>query len=234
MKNYVGQNFQVKIININQETETLIVSEKAVSDEIAKVKLQKYKVGDVVEGHVVGVVDFGLFVRFDDDLEGLVHISEIAWKKVENPHKEYKIGQKVTAKIVDIGSDYRINLSLKQMVDSPWKSFAKNAKVGDKFIGTVSKIVTYGVIVVSSQDIQGLCHISQLTEASIDNPSKIHEILKVGETKEFTILDLDNDEKLYLTLLPLEKAQKIQEEIAAKKDVEKEKVEEKEVKTEKK
>lgn len=229
MKKYIGQNFQVKIININQETETLIVSEKAMSDEIAKVKLQKYKVNDVIEGHIVGVVDFGLFVRFDDDLEGLVHISEIAWKKVENPHKEYKVGQKVTAKIVDIGSDYRINLSIKQMMDSPWKSFAQTAKIGDKFLGTVSKIVTYGAIVVSSLDIQGLCHISQITEKHLENPAQIHEVLKVGETKEFTILSIDSEEKLYLTLLPIEKAKAIQEEITAKKEqVEKQNSEESE------
>jgi small subunit ribosomal protein S1 len=86
MRKYVGQVFEVKVISINTESENVIVSEKAVSDEGALIKLQKYKSGDVVEGTIVGVVDFGVFIRFDDDLEGLIHISEIAWKN--NRHRQ--------------------------------------------------------------------------------------------------------------------------------------------------
>ncbi len=211
MKKYVGQTFNVKIININSENETLIVSEKAVSDEIAQVKLQKYEVGSTVEGVIVGVVDFGIFIRFDEDLEGLIHISEIAWKKVEDPKKEYKVGQKIKAKIVDIDDNNRINLSIKQLLENPWIKFSKSVKPGDKFVGMVSKIVSYGAIVVNNEDIQGLCHISQISEELLESPAKIHEILKVGETRDFTILDLEADEKLYLTLLPYDKAMKIQE-----------------------
>lgn len=222
MKKYVGQSFKVKIININLENESLIVSEKSVSDEIAHLKLQKYKVGETVEGHVVGVVDFGVFVRFDEDLEGLIHISEIAWKKVEDPRKEFKIGQKVKAKIVDIDSDNRINLSIKQLMDNPWKEFSKGTKPGEKFVGTVTKIVSYGVIVVNDEDIQGLCHISQISEDGIDSPAKIHEILKIGDTKEFTVLSLESDEKLYLTLLPFNKAVEVQKALASKKEEEQE------------
>lgn len=217
MKKYIGQIFNVKIININTETESLILSEKSVSDDIAKAKLQKFKIGQTIEGTVVGVVDFGIFVRFDDDLEGLIHISEIAWKKVEDPRKDFKIGQKVQAKIIDIDDENRINLSVKQLMQNPWAAFAKITKPGDKFTGTVSKIVSYGVIVVNEQDIQGLCHISQLTEDLMDSPAKIHDLLKIGQTKEFTVLSLDSDEKLYLTLLDFDKAQEIQQTVATAK-----------------
>ncbi len=220
MKKYVGQSFKVKIISINQETETLILSEKSVSDEIANFKMQKYKIGDVVDGTVVGVVDFGIFIRFDDDLEGLIHISEVAWKKVEDPKKDYRVGQKVQAKIVDIDKENRINLSIKQLLNNPWIDFSKATKPGDKFTGTVSKIVSYGAIVVNEHDVQGLCHISQLTEETLDNPSKIQEVVKIGETREFTVLSLETDEKLYLTLLPFKKAVKLQEELAANKEIE--------------
>jgi ribosomal protein S1 len=223
MKKYVGQIFNVKIININTETESLILSEKSVSDEIARIKLQKFQIGQTIEGTVVGVVDFGIFVRFDDDLEGLVHISEIAWKKVEDPRKDYKIGQKVQAKIIDIDEENRINLSIKQLMQNPWAAFAKGTKPGGKFTGTVSKIVSYGAIVVNDQDIQGLCHISQMTEETLDSPAKIHDILKIGQSKEFTILSLDSDEKLYLTLLDFDKAMEIQNTMANSKS---EKVEE--------
>lgn len=215
MKKYVGQTFKVKIININPESETIIVSERAVSDELISAKLSKFKIGDVVEGQVAGAVDFGLFVRFDDDLDGLVHISEIAWKKVDDPRNEYKTGDKVRVKIIDIDKDNRINLSIKQIIPNPWTDFVKKAKVGDIFSGRVSKIVSYGVIVVDEKtDIQGLCHISQISVPQLDNPAKIHDLLKIGETKDFKILSLDDPEKLYLTLLDIDQALQIQQEVA--------------------
>ena len=216
MKKYVGQTFNVKILSINPEADTLIVSEKSVSDELAQVKLKKYKVGDVVETVVVGAVDFGLFVRFDSDLEGLIHISEIAWKKVEDPRQDYKVGDKVRAKIVEIDKDNRINLSIKQLLSNPWIDFSKHTQPGDKFVGKVSKIVSYGAIVVNEDDIQGLCHISQISEEQIDSPAKIHDVLKVGEVKEFTVLGVDAEEKLYLTLLPFELAKTVQDNLNLK------------------
>jgi len=211
MKKYVGQTFSVKIISINPDNETIILSEKAISDEIAQTKLEKYKVGDIVDGVVVGVVDFGVFVRFDEHLEGLVHVSEVAWKKVEDPSKEYKVGDKLKAKIIEVENGNRFNLSVKQTLPNPWIDFAKNTKPGDKFVGKVVKIVTYGAIIVNDQDIQGLCHISQMSEGGLESPAAIHDILSVGESREFTVLEVSQDEKLYLTLLPLEKARQIQE-----------------------
>ncbi len=216
MKKYIGQIFKVKIISINPDADNLIVSERLVSDELAHDKLKKYGVGDDVDGHVVGAVDFGLFIRFDDDLEGLIHISEIAWKKVEDPRQDFKVGDKVRAKIVEIDKDNRINLSIKQLLPNPWIEFAKKTKPGDKFKGKVAKIVSYGAIIVNDEDIQGLCHISQISENTIDNPAKIHEYLKVGETKEFNILGVGEDEKLYLTLLSFEEAKKVQEHLSNK------------------
>jgi len=216
MKKYVGQVFNVKIISINPEEDSLIASEKAVSDEIAAAKLSKYKIGDVIEGSVVGAVDFGVFVRFDDDLEGLVHISEIAWKKVDDPRSEFTMGQKVKAKIVDIDEENRINLSIKQTLPNPWIDFAKNTKPGDTFTGKVARIVTYGAIVTNDDDIQGLCHISQLSENQVETPSQIHDIIKVGETRDFTVLGVSADEKLYLTLLGFEEAKQIEKEMGEK------------------
>lgn len=206
MKKYLGQIFKVKIISINPESDTVIVSEKLVSDEIAGEKLSKYKVGQVVDGVIVGTVDFGVFVRFDDQLEGLVHISELAWKKVEDPRKEYKINDKIQAKILEIDKDHRINLSIKQLLPNPWNQFAKKATPKEKFSGTVVKIVSYGAIVVNEDDIQGLIHISQITEKTIDSPAQIYDYLKVGETRDFTILSIEEDEKLYLTLLDFDLA----------------------------
>jgi small subunit ribosomal protein S1 len=217
MKKYIGQNFKIKIININQDNETVIVSEKAVTDEIVQAKLSKYKVGDTVTGIVAGIVDFGLFVRFDEDLDGLVHISEIAWKKVDDPRKEYKTGDQVTVKIIEIDKENRINLSIKQTIINPWSEFAKKTKLGDTFIGKVTRIVSYGIIVVDENtDIQGLCHISQISTTPLESPAKIHEIVKLGDVREFKVLSLDAEEKLYLTLLDIEEAKKILDEQQSK------------------
>ncbi|MGL4758659.1 MAG: S1 RNA-binding domain-containing protein [Patescibacteria group bacterium] len=215
MKKYVGQTFNVKIISINPEADTLVASEKAVSDEISTQKLSKFKVSDVVDATVVGVVDFGVFLRFDDELEGLVHISEIAWKKIDDIKKEIQIGQKVKAKIIEIDKENRINLSIKQTIPNPWIEFVKTVKPGDKFEAKVVKIVSYGAIVTNSNDIQGFVHISQLSETPLESPSKIHEILKVGETKDFTVIDTKED-KLSLSILDFKRAIAIQKELEEK------------------
>jgi small subunit ribosomal protein S1 len=209
MKDYVGQTFDVKIMSVNPGADTVIVSEKAVSDEASHLKLQKYKIGDVVDGQIIGIVDFGVFVRFDDDLEGLVHISEISWKKVENPYKEHKIGQQVKVKIVDIDKDNKINLSIKQTLVNPWVEFCKSTKVGDVFKGTVTKVAQYGAIAINESDIQGLCHISQITTDKINSAGQVVEHLKVGKTYDFTVLALEKNEKLLLTRLPIDVAQAI-------------------------
>jgi small subunit ribosomal protein S1 len=209
MKKFVGQTFNVKLISINPENDTVVVSEKAVSDEISSLKLSKYKVGDIVDASIVGVVDFGVFLRFDDDLEGLVHISEIAWKKIEDIKKELVLGQKVKARIIDIDPENRINLSIKQTIPNPWIEFAKEVKPGDTFDGKIVKIVSSGAIVVNEDDIQGFCHISQISNTPIDSPSKIHEVLKTGQTRSFTVIDIIDD-KLALTILPLDQALQIQ------------------------
>lgn len=211
MKKYVGQTFSLKIINVNLDNESVILSEKAISDEIAQTKLDKYKVGDVVDGVVVGVVDFGVFVRFDEHLEGLVHVSELAWKKIEDPAKEYKMGDKIKTKIIEVENGNRFNLSIKQTLPNPWIEFAKQAKPGDVFTGKVAKIVSYGAIIVNDQDIQGLCHITQMKKEGLDSPAAIHDIMSLGNVLTFTILEVSPDEKLYLTLLDLDTAKKVQE-----------------------
>lgn len=200
MKKFIGQSFKVKIVSIDADNDTVIVSEKAAADEAAGIKLSHYTIGQNVEAEVIGLVDFGAFVRFDEDLEGLIHISEISWKKIDKPDDVLHMGQKITAKIIEIDEDNRISLSLKQTQENPWSLFSQTAKVGDKFDASISKITTFGVVAVSSQDINGICHISQLLEDETLTPATIHEHFKVGDKKSFTILAIEKD-RLYLTLL---------------------------------
>lgn len=219
MQKYIGQSFNVKVEDLDKDSDKLIVSEKAVSDEMMSAKLSQYKMGDVVEGRVCGIVDFGLFVRFDTDLEGLIHISELAWKKVEDPRESFSLGQLVQAKIISIDNDGRVNLSIKQTQPNPWHHFAAVTTVGTTIKAKVTKVTSYGAICVTEDEIQGLCYIAQMSTEPIDNPAKIHDIVKVGQEYDFTVIDINpTDYRLSLSLLTMEEAMRVDADIRAKRE----------------
>jgi len=145
LQSYVGQLFDVQIITADSGEEKLIVSEKAVFEKETEKRLGQLKIGEVVEGTVTGVVDFGAFVKFGE-LEGLVHISELAWQRIENPKDIVKVGQKVTAKIISIDKG-RVSLSMKQLQQDPWLEAVKKYQIGQVVSGKVSKIMPFGVFV---------------------------------------------------------------------------------------
>lgn len=194
LKSYVGQKFTLKIINLDQESEKLIVSEKsAVSDEISSV-LQKLGEGKSVEGTVSGVVDFGAFVKFEQDgqeLEGLVHISELAWQRIDNPSDFLSVGDKVQAKVIGVDDGLRISLSIKQLQDDPWLKVTDKYKVGDKVSGEILKVTPFGGFVSLDQDIHGLVHVSELPDNIQQDPTAF---LKIGEKREFRIISLEPKE----------------------------------------
>lgn len=187
LKQYVGHSLKVKIIDVNETENKLIVSEKAAWEDQQKAVLAGYKVGDVVKGKVTGVVDFGAFVEFGDKLEGLVHISELAWQRIDNPKDFIKVGDQVEAKIISIDGS-KISLSTKALKEDPWKEAAKKYKVGQVVKGQVLKINPFGVFVELDKDIHGLAHISELSDKRITNPS---EVVKEGQTLKFKILSIE-------------------------------------------
>lgn len=200
LKSYAGQSFKVKVITAGQEEEKLIVSEKAaVGDEMSEL-LKNLKEGKVIHGEVSGVVDFGVFVKFDEagqDLEGLVHISELAWQRIDNPSDYVHAGEKIEAKVIGVDG-LRISLSIKQLKEDPWKSVASRYTLGDKVKGEVLKVTPFGGFVKLDKDIHGLVHISELPDAAQKDPGSL---LKAGETKEFTIISLEpNEHRLGLSL----------------------------------
>lgn len=215
LQSYVGQMFDVQIITAQSEEEKLIVSEKSVFEKELENKLSQLKIGDVIEGTVTGVVDFGAFVKFGDpfgktqgrpeqgrtgELEGLVHISELAWQRIENPKDIVKVGQKAKAKIISIDKG-RVSLSMKQLQADPWLEAVKKYQIGQVLKGKVTKIMPFGVFVELDKDIQGLAHIMELSHESIKNPE---ELLKVGEEKEFKIISIEPSEhRLGLSLKAL-------------------------------
>ncbi len=200
LQSYVGQSFAVQIITADPEEEKLIVSEKAVSEKKTEEHLQKLKMGDVVVGMVTGVVDFGIFVKFGE-LEGLAHISELAWQRVENPKDLFRVGQEVQAKIIAIDKG-RVSLSVKQLQPDPWLEAVKQYKIGQVVEGKVTKIMPFGVFVELSPEIQGLAHLAELSHEAIKDPENI---LKVGEVKSFKIISIEPaDHRLGLSLKALE------------------------------
>lgn len=187
LKSYVGKKFDVKVFDANENEDKLIVSEKAAWEETQKDVIGKYKVGMNVEGTVTAVTDFGVFVEFSDKLEGLIHISEIAWQRIDNPHDFVKVGQKVKAEIIGIENS-KIFLSMKKLANDPWDGIEKKYKVGQKIEGNVIKVNPFGLFVELEKNIQGLAHVSQLNEKQAANPT---EIAKVGDKKEFYIVSID-------------------------------------------
>jgi ribosomal protein S1 len=187
LKEIVGNSLDVKIIDVNEEGGKLIVSEKAVWETKQVTVISKYKVGDTIEGDVTAVTDFGAFVRFDANLEGLVHISEIAWQRIDHPRDVLKVGDHVKAEVINIDGS-KIFLSMKKLVDDPWKKVSGKFTVGQNVKGKVIKINPFGLFVELDQDIHGLAHISELSAKPVKD---VNEIARVGDELEFRIMTIE-------------------------------------------
>jgi small subunit ribosomal protein S1 len=202
LQNFVGKTLEVKIFDLSQKEEKLILSEKAKNSEKIKEILKNYKVGDEVMAEVTGVTDFGAFIRFGkkEMLEGLIHISELDWKIVEHPSEIVKVGAKIKAKIIEI-SDDKVFLSLKALKKNPWEDIEKKYKKGDIIPGKVVKFNPFGAFIELKEKIQGLVHISEF-----GTQKKMQEHLKISKKYNFRILSIEPKEhKITLTLEEKEK-----------------------------
>lgn len=202
LKKLVGKEILVRILDVDRETEKLIVSERAASSEKEKEVISQLHVGDVIEGEISGVVDFGAFVKFlppskadsnneSDKIEGLVHISELAWQLIDDPRAIVKTNDKVKARIIGI-DDTRISLSMKALAKDPWSEIAEKYKIGDVVKGKIDKINPFGAFVYLDKDIHGLAHVSEFQE--VYPGKKMDEILKPGETYSWKILSIEPKE----------------------------------------
>lgn len=234
LQKLVGKELEVKIIDLSQRNEQIILSEKAKEIDEKREILKNYKVGDIVEGEITGITDFGAFMKFSSladlsaetkkakvkalkekgsvsegkelpspevavdesfTLEGLIHISELDWKIIENPIEIVKVGEKIRAKIIEI-EEGKVFLSLKALKKDPWEGIEKKYMKGEQVSGKVTKINPFGSFVQITPEIQGLCHISEF------GGKKIEEILEIGKEYKFQILLLDEKEhKMNLKLV---------------------------------
>jgi len=211
LKEFVGQGVEVRVIDADERSEKLIVSEKAVWEEQQKDLIDKYKIGDKIEGTVTAVADFGVFVKFDN-LEGLVHISEIAWQRIDHPRDLVKVGDTVKAEIIAIEGS-KIFLSMRKLITDPWANVDEKYKVGQKVTGKVLKINPFGLFVELDPDIHGLAHISELSEKPIDD---IGTVAKIGDDMDFYIISIEPDNhRLGLSLKPPKKEKEPKDEAPA-------------------
>ena len=197
LNSLIGQKISVRILDCDRKANKLIFSEKeAIKDGLSE-RFEQLKVGDEINGVVTGVVDFGVFVNIDG-IEGLIHISEIIWERVNDPNNYVKIGDNVVAKIIAIDKE-RLSLSIKQLSEDPWLNEVEKLKIGDKVEGTVTRITPFGAFVQISPAVEALVHVSELGGGDDINPEKIFTL---NEKKEFTVLDIEKENrKISLSLI---------------------------------
>ncbi len=199
LQKFKGQEFQVKILDFNEAENKLIVSEKAIKEEAAKEELTKLKVGDLIEGKITEVTDFGAFVRLSDTLDGLIHSSEIDWKFIEDPREVLHSGDEITAKIISLDGG-RVSLSLKALKDDPWLKAEEKYQPGQKVNGRVIKIRNNGAFVELLGDIIAFLPVAELGEQNLN------EVFEVSKEYEFAIVSLDPKEHKMVLTLPGKKA----------------------------
>lgn len=186
----IGQVLKVRILDCDRKANKLIFSEKEAIKDGLSARFSKLAIGDSVVGVVTGVVDFGVFVNVEG-IEGLVHISEISWERVNNPGDYVKVGQTIDAKIIAIDKD-RLSLSIKQLSQDPWMTEVEQFKSGDKVEGTVTRITPFGAFVQISPAVEALVHVSELGAMDDQDPEKVFTL---NERKEFVVLDIEKDSR---------------------------------------
>ncbi len=213
LKSFVGESMRVKVLDVHEDDGKLIVSEKAVWEDEQKNVIAQCKVGDIIAGDVSAVADFGAFVKFyptgsATPLEGLVHISEIAWQRIDHPRDVLKVGDSVRAEIIGIEGS-KIFLSMKKLSEDPWKGVSKRYKTGDWVEGKIIKVNPFGFFVELDPDIQGLAHVSELSDKPVEDPMKIG---KPGDTMRFRVVSVEpNEHRLGLSLKEESKATEVKE-----------------------
>lgn len=192
----VNTPLRVRILDVSRKDNKLIFSEKeAVKDDMQS-RFAELKTGDVVEGTVTGVIDYGAFVNVDG-IEGLIHISEISWERVDNPRNYVKVGDRIKSKIISINKD-RLSLSLKQMTEDPWLAEIKEFKKGDIVEGKITRITPFGAFVQVSPSVEALVHVSEMGDSETADPEQLFQL---NEKKKFKIIDIDQEaRKIALSL----------------------------------
>jgi small subunit ribosomal protein S1 len=192
LKKLVGTNIQAVIITADKLSSKLIFSEREVNKIKLSSKLKDLKIGELVDCMVTGVTDFGIFVDIDG-IEGMAHISELSWQRIDHPSSIAKIGDKLKLMVLNIDQD-RLSLSLKKTQEDPWLAEISKLKIGDIVKGSVTRITPFGAFVQISPSVEALVHISEVSGDS-DDRSATEEVFKLGEKADFEVLEINTESR---------------------------------------
>jgi small subunit ribosomal protein S1 len=201
---FLGQRLECKVIELNRSRNNVVLSRRAVLEEERKEERHKIlttlQEGEIIEGTVSNLVDFGAFVDLEG-IDGLIHISELSWNHVDHPSEVVEVGEKVQVKVLEVDRDReRISLGLKQTRKDPWQEIVERVNVGEQIKGRVTKLVSFGAFVEVAEGVEGLIHISELAEHHVETPD---EIVRSGDEVEARIIDVDaRRRRLSLSLRP--------------------------------
>ena len=201
---FLSQRLECKVIELNRSRNNVVLSRRAVLEEERKEErhriLTELQEGDIVEGTVSNLVDFGAFVDLEG-IDGLIHISELSWNHVDHPSEVVEVGEKVKVKVLEVDRDReRISLGLKQTRKDPWQEIVERVNVGEQIQGRVTKLVSFGAFVEVAEGVEGLIHISELAEHHVETPD---EIVRSGDEVDARIIDVDaKRRRLSLSLRP--------------------------------
>jgi small subunit ribosomal protein S1 len=190
----IGQEIDVCVIEVDRERRRLILSERQASsetrDSLKERVIDELKEGQICTGRITSLAEFGVFVNVNG-ADGLVHLSEISWDRIQHPSEVLKVGQEVKVKVISIDREKkRIGLSIRQLLSDPWDQKAAQFQVGQLIEGTVTRLTKFGAFARLTDDIEGLIHISEISEKRIEHPK---EVLKEGDSYTLRIIKIDND-----------------------------------------
>lgn len=194
---FVGETFNVKVLEKERGKRRLVLSRRELVEKETEAQREDFysrvHEGDVVEGIVSSITSFGVFVSLGNDMEGLVHISEIAWQRNAKPREQYKRGDTINVKVLGLDRETnRISLSIRQTLQDPWETVSERWHVGDKTTGAVTNLTDFGAFVEIEPGIEGLIHIGDLSWHRIKHPK---EVLRKGQQVEVQVLEIDTDRK---------------------------------------
>ena len=190
----VGQEVEAVVLGVNKEEQKISLGLRQLEpnpwDEIEK----KFEIGSRVKGHIRNMTAYGAFVELADGIDGMIHVSDLSWtRKINHPSEVFKKNDEVEAVVIDIDKvNQRISLGIKQLSEDPWKNIDQKYKIGDLVKGKVTKLASFGAFVQLQDDIDGLVHISQLSE---DHVAKVKDVLKVGQEVEARVIKVDKVER---------------------------------------
>ena len=200
----IGDEISVQVIDFNQETSRISLGLKQLVDNPWETIPEKYKVGDVVSGNIVSIMNYGIFIELEKGIEGLIHISEISWtKNVQNLQDTYKVGDSIDSKVLFVdANEQKISLGIKQLSKDPWETITEDVKVGDKKSGTVNKLTKFGAFVTLTDELEGFVRTTEFHWTK--NSSHPKEFVSEGDSIDYIITDiLEKERKVLLSVKDL-------------------------------